>query len=149
MTTPKHRTVEIRPNFLSAMVVPLKLALRRWEKSRFNTGKGRVVQRQLGHRTRSTDFFRPGVRRFLPELLLIYRTAGMPGSFAGRGPGAGQWNLRSLSSIATSLMLASLRRIRPASSNSQSSLPYARNHLPSPLLYSYWKRTAMRLAVKL
>ena len=42
-----------------------------------------------------------------------YLTSGMPGWSAGRGPGAGQKNLRSDSRIGTSLMLASRRRIRP------------------------------------
>jgi len=52
-----------------------------------------------------------------------YFTSGMPGWSAGRGPGAGQKKLRSLSAMGTSLMLASRRRIRPSSSNSHSSLP--------------------------
>ena len=53
----------------------------------------------------------------------VYFTSGMPGWSDGRDPGAGQKNVRSVSPIATSLMLASRRRIRPRSSNSQSSLP--------------------------
>ncbi len=57
------------------------------------------------------------------ETVLNYATSGMPGWSAGRGPGAGQKNLRSLSAIETSLMLASRRRIKPSSSNSHSSLP--------------------------
>jgi hypothetical protein len=50
-------------------------------------------------------------------------TSGIPGWSAGRGPGAGQWNLRSDALIVMSLMLASRRRIKPRSSNSHSSLP--------------------------
>jgi hypothetical protein len=46
-----------------------------------------------------------------------------PAISAGRGPGAAQWKRRSFSAIATSLMLASRRRIRPWSSNSHCSLP--------------------------
>lgn len=46
-----------------------------------------------------------------------------PGSSAGRGPGAVQVKRRSANAIATSLMLASRRRINPCSSNSHCSLP--------------------------
>src|SRR5229473_1730665 len=46
-----------------------------------------------------------------------------PAISAGRGPGAAQRKRRSFSVIATSLMLASRRRIRPWSSNSHCSLP--------------------------
>jgi hypothetical protein len=46
-----------------------------------------------------------------------------PAISAGLGPGAAQWKRRSFSAIATSLMLASRRRIRPCSSNSHCSLP--------------------------
>lgn len=46
-------------------------------------------------------------------LRVTHWTWGIPPSFAGRGPGAGQWNLRSCDSIGTSLMLASRRRINP------------------------------------
>src|SRR5258708_1069247 len=52
-----------------------------------------------------------------------YFTSGMPGWSAGRGPGAGQKNLRSVSRMGTSLMLDSRRSIRPRSSYSHSSLP--------------------------
>ncbi len=54
---------------------------------------------------------------------VFYLTSGIPGWSAGRGPGACQKNLRSDSAMATSLMLASRRRIRPRSLNSHSSLP--------------------------
>jgi hypothetical protein len=46
-----------------------------------------------------------------------------PGTSAGRGPGPAQRKRRSCSAIATSLMLASRRRISPCSSNSHCSLP--------------------------
>src|SRR6185369_4644634 len=46
-----------------------------------------------------------------------------PGWSAGRGPGAGQWNLRSATAIGRSLIEAMRRRIRPLSANSQFSLP--------------------------
>ena len=48
----------------------------------------------------------------------------------GRGP----WMRRSPSAIATSLMDASRRRIRPCSSNSQFSLPYERHQRPSAVV---------------
>ena len=54
--------------------------------------------------------------------------SGMPPvSPSGRGP----WMRRSDGSMATSLMLASRRRISPCSSNSQFSLPYDRHQRPS------------------
>ena len=64
----------------------------------------------------------------LPELpagrLSAQRSRSLrPGWSAGRGPLRSQWNLRSDSSIATSLMLACRRAIRPLSSNCQFSLP--------------------------
>src|SRR6185437_7616544 len=65
-------------------------------------------------------FFAPAFSRVFRN---CHRTAGIPASSFGLGPGAGQWNLRSCSLMGTSLMLASRRRIRPWSSNSQSSLP--------------------------
>ena len=63
----------------------------------------------------------------------FYRSSCVAPSVSGR-PAT---NLRCDSAIATSLMLASLRRIRPFSSNSHCSLPYARNHWPESLWYSY------------
>ena len=63
----------------------------------------------------------PGPRpRKIVERGRIYS---MPGWSAGRGPGAGQKNLRSATTIGRSLMLASRRRINPWASNSHSSLP--------------------------
>ena len=72
---------------------------------------------------------RPGRSRSAGPAACYRPSSLSPGWSSGRRP-SGQWYLRSASAIGRSLMLASRRRIRPSSSNSQFSLPYERNQLP-------------------
>ena len=81
----------------------------------------------------------------LPFLTFHKPSALSPGNWSGRLP-CGQRNFRSFAVMAKSLMLAWRARMRPSSSNSQFSFPYARNQSPEASRYSYANRTAIRLS---